>query len=81
MISFKEYIVRQFKSWIFIILGGIIFLSGAIVMFITLSMLIGLVIMVMGGLIIAYGGYHVDKLSYEREGEGHRVYHYGGKFK
>ena len=78
MISFGEYISRELNAFAFIFLGIGIILFGVAVMFFTRSIKLGIYINIIGLTVTGIGALKGNKLSYERENEGARVYHYKG---
>lgn len=78
MIGFKEYTIRKLKA------GALVGCGLALLM---MGMYVGMyipsltwVFLILGLLLFGYGLYVVNKLRYERENEGARLYHYKGRF-
>ena len=78
MINFKDYTLRKLKASLFFGSGLFVLLMGAVVG-INFPILTW-IFLILGLALIAYGAYQMNKLRYERENEGARLYHYKGKF-
>lgn len=80
MMDFHNYLRRNLKAWTFAVVGLIMLFGGSILLLLKMDLVYS--VYILGGLcFIAYGWYIRSRVSYERENEGHRVYHYKGGFK
>lgn len=78
MISYEEYGLRKIKAGVFIFIG---FFLMCLSLFLSLYMpKLTWFIFVPGLILFLWGLLIINKLRYERENEGHRLYHYKGRF-
>lgn len=76
--NYGEYAARKFKAIALMFLGIFIMLGGIILG--STSEIIGIFSLITGLPLFGYGIYTLNKLRYERENEGTRVYQYKGRF-
>ncbi|MFH0701057.1 MAG: hypothetical protein V2A62_01325 [Candidatus Woesearchaeota archaeon] len=82
MIDFEEYTKRKIKAAVFAFVGLVFLVLGMVIEVVyEISIpVLSWVLLIIGLASFIYGSYLLNKLKYERENEGSRLYHYKGKF-
>lgn len=76
--EYSEYFKRKAMASIYQIFGSLVLFFGFIAMFANGAF--GLIILIAGIGLIAYGKYQMNKLRFDRENTGYRVYHQNGRY-
>lgn len=72
--EYIEYLKIRFKGMGFLLLGGIVFTAGLF------YLLTAIILVPLGLIMMGYGIFILNKLRWDREQQGNRLFHYRGGF-